>query len=377
MPPQNPSPIREPGGAGALAFGVAAYTTFLVAMLALAAFLASVPGARTVNSGPVTPVGEALLIDLLLVAAFGVQHSVMARAGFKRAWTRLVPQAVERSAYVLVSAVVVLLLVRFWRPIPGVVWSAEPGAPTVTIRLLFAAGLALVVASSFAIDHGELFGLRRVWGRYRGVVERPSAFRVPALYRVVRHPMQLGTLVAFWATPLMTVGHLVLAAAMTAYVLVGISFEERDLVRTFGDEYLRYRERVPKLIPRPWRLLRRGVTARARAMAILLTAVPLAEARATPALEPEPAARPAVHRARLVVGDRERTYLVRLPSRPADEPRVVFALHGAAGDGALMRSLLAPALERWAEARGFIVVYPDGVERTWNDCRRGAPYAAK
>jgi methanethiol S-methyltransferase len=233
----------------ALGYAALAYALFLLASVCLVTFLGDVPGWRGVNDGTVLPVGRALAIDALLLLAFGVPHSVMARPGFKRWWTRFVPPVVERSTYVLVASLALLLVATAWRPIAGVVWSVDRDDARLLVRLVFWLGALLVVGSTFAISHTELFGLERPWARLRGTTPA-AAFRTPLLYRLVRHPMQLGFLVTFWATPLMTLGHLALAVGMSLYIAIGLHFEERDLVRQFGEAYVAYRRRVPAVVPR-------------------------------------------------------------------------------------------------------------------------------
>ena len=372
-----------PSALATAAFAALAYVLFLASSVTLLAFLGGVPGWRGVDTGPVGPVGEALAVDLLLVLGFGLQHGVMARAGFKRLWTRVVPPAAERSAYVLAASLALLALVLLWRPVPGVLWSVWHPAGALAVRAIFWAGAALVVASTFAIDHLELFGLDRAWRALRGGSirdggPRPPTFETPPLYRLVRHPMQLGFLVTFWATPVMTVGRLALAVALTAYVLVGVALEERDLVRAFGEAYRAYRERVPALLPLG-RGFGRGWGGRRR-VALPLVAMPLAVVLPALVLAAGDAVAPAgVTRGRIVVDGLPREYLLRAPRRPRANPSgapIVLAFHGASGDGALMRALAGDALERWADARGALVVYPQGVGRTWHDCRRGIPYEA-
>jgi methanethiol S-methyltransferase len=195
-------------------------------------------------------VATAITIDVALVAAFALQHSIMARPGFKRWWTRYVPEPIERSTYVLVSCLAMVLLLSFWRPIGGLVWDVQhPGARTF-LHGLFAFGWLAVPAASVLIDHFDLFGTRQVWLHLRGRPYTPHPFRTPLAYRWVRHPLYIGWMIAFWATPTMTVSHLVLSILLSAYILVAIPFEERDLIRTFGEKYSRYRERVGALLPR-------------------------------------------------------------------------------------------------------------------------------
>ena len=195
------------------------------------------------------PLPQALLIDLGLLTLFGVQHSVMARASFKRWWTRIVPRPIERSTYVLLSSLAMLLLFWQWRPLPGALWNIEQPLGQWLLWGLCGLGWLLVLASTFLIDHLDLTGLRQVYLHLRGRTPGRPAFRTPALYRLVRHPLMLGFLIAFWATPRMTYGHLLFALGMTIYILIGLSYEERDLLRTFGAAYQAYRRRVPMIIP--------------------------------------------------------------------------------------------------------------------------------
>ena len=191
----------------------------------------------------------ALLLDVALLSLFGLQHSVMARAGFKRWWTRIVPRPIERSTYVLLASLTLLLVFGQWRPLPGVVWAVEHPAGQALLWSVFGLGWLLVVVSTFVFDHFALTGLRQAWSDGRRRPSPPTPFRTPALYRLVRHPMMLGFLLAFWAPPRMSSGQLLFAVGMSAYVLIGLRYEERDLVRDFGARYRRYQQRVPMLIP--------------------------------------------------------------------------------------------------------------------------------
>lgn len=233
-----------------LGFAVIAYAVFLATFLYLIGFVgdfAALP--RTVDRGIEGPAGLAVAVDLALIALFGVQHSVMARQGFKRAWTRIVPVQAERSVYVLAASLALILLFAFWHPIEGTVWRAS-GALAIVLWALFAGGWLVVLLSTFLINHFELFGLQQAWFHARGREAAAPAFRQPLFYKLIRHPIYSGFLIAFWATPHMTYGHLLLAAGITVYVLVAIRHEERDLVGLFGQDYEEYRGRVGMLTPR-------------------------------------------------------------------------------------------------------------------------------
>jgi methanethiol S-methyltransferase len=206
---------------------------------------------HSMDVGSEAPIAEALAIDALLLGVFAVQHSVMARKGFKRWWTQIVPPAVERSSFVLAASLCLALLYWQWRPLGSTVWQAPPGGPSLLLVGVSLAGWSIVVLSTFMIDHFELFGLRQVLRAFQNRPHASAGFSTPAFYKAVRHPIYLGFIIAFWATPVMTMGHLLFAAATTAYILVGIQLEERDLVATYGDGYRAYRRRVRMLLPLP------------------------------------------------------------------------------------------------------------------------------
>ena len=233
----------------ALVYGSIVYLFFLITFLYTIGFAEGIPGIKTIDSGPTDRVWIAVIINVLLLGLFAVQHSVMARQGFKRWWTRFVSPSVERSTFVLAASLAVALLLWQWRPLPAIVWSVDNAPGQVTLYLVSALGWSLLLASTFLINHFELFGLQQVFNYWRGVRFSSPAFKTPALYRYVRHPLYLGFILAFWATPRMTQGHLLFAVATTAYIFVGIFFEERDLIAHFGDEYRRYRQRVPMILP--------------------------------------------------------------------------------------------------------------------------------
>lgn len=236
----------------AILYALATYLVCLGSFAYAIGFVANLPMLpSTLDGGASAPLAEALLVDLSLLALFAIQHSVMARSGFKRWWTRLVPEPVERASYVLAASAALALLLWQWRPIAApVLWSVQDPTARIALQLLSGVGWALVLISTFLIDHSELFGLRQPWALLRGRPLTALPFRTPLLYKHVRHPIYLGFLLAFWSAPLMTAGHALFAAGNTAYILVGVWFEERDLIAQFGQRYLAYREQVGMLFPR-------------------------------------------------------------------------------------------------------------------------------
>jgi protein-S-isoprenylcysteine O-methyltransferase Ste14 len=235
-------------------YGVIAYIIFLASFLYAIGFLGNFVVPKTIN-GPGGGEGTAmaLLINAALLGLFAVQHSVMARRGFKRWWTQIVPEPLERSTYVLISSLLLFLIFWQWRPMTGTIWNVEGTVGEIILWTVFGIGWAIVLLSTFLINHFDLFGLRQVYLYLQDREYEPLSFQTPGLYKYVRHPLMLGFILAFWATPHMTTGHLVFAGLVTAYVFVGIALEERDLIRRFGETYKAYRARTPMLIPWPKR----------------------------------------------------------------------------------------------------------------------------
>jgi protein-S-isoprenylcysteine O-methyltransferase Ste14 len=235
----------------AVVYGGASYLCFLAVLLYAIGFVGNLVVPKTLDTGATGPPATAVTVDLLLLGLFTIPHSVMARPGFKRWWTQLVPPVVERGTYVLVSSLLLALLCWQWRPLPGVAWQTEQPVAVAVLWGLFAFGWLIALISTFLLNHFDLFGLRQVYLYAAGKPQVPSPFRTPALYRVVRHPIMLGFLLAFWATPVLTWSHLLFAGMMTAYILVGIHLEERDLRNVFGGTYAKYQEQVAMLLPWP------------------------------------------------------------------------------------------------------------------------------
>ncbi|KAA0123456.1 isoprenylcysteine carboxylmethyltransferase family protein [Methylobacterium sp. P1-11] len=236
--------------AARLTYALISYAVFLLAFLYAVGFLGHVVVPKTVDDGSIVDPGFAVAVDVALLTLFALQHSVMARPRFKIWWTRVVPKPIERSTYVLLASLALLLLFWQWRPLPAIVWSISEPVAAGLLMGLFWMGWLVVLASTFMISHFDLFGLKQAIHGWRSTVPGEAAFTTPLLYRHVRHPIYLGFVIAFWATPTMTAGHLLFAAVATAYILVGIQLEERDLVAFFGDRYRCYRREVGMLLPR-------------------------------------------------------------------------------------------------------------------------------
>jgi methanethiol S-methyltransferase len=233
----------------AFLYGIVAYLVFAIVIVYAIGFACGLVVPKTIDSGPAGPLVESIVINLVLMTIFALQHSVMARPQFKAWWTTIVPKSVERSTYVLLASLALALVFWQWRPIPGVVWEVKE--PTLAAFLLYLGlfGWVLVFISTFMINHFELFGLHQVANNLAGKPMPAMKFKTPMLYNVVRHPIYLGFIIFVWATPVMTAGHLLFAAVVTAYIFVGIALEEHDLIGVFGDEYRRYRQRVAMIVP--------------------------------------------------------------------------------------------------------------------------------
>lgn len=232
-----------------IGYGAVCYVVFLAAFLYAIGFVGNLIVPRSIDNGVEASIGEAVVVNVLLLGLFAVQHSVMARPAFKRWWTRLVPKTIERSTYVLFASLVLFLMFWQWRTMPAIIWDVAWTPGRVVLWVLFAAGWVTVLLSTFLISHFDLFGLRQVYLAWRGTPYTELEFRTSLLYRVVRHPLMLGFIVAFWAAPTMTAGHLLFAVATTGYILIAIQLEEHDLNAALGDQYRDYRGRVSMLVP--------------------------------------------------------------------------------------------------------------------------------
>lgn len=230
-------------------YGVICYVAFLFSFLYVIGFVGNLVVPKSIDTGPESSLSQSLLINIALLGLFAIQHTVMARPAFKRWWTKIVPVHVERSTFVLASSLILLLLYWQWRPMTGVIWSMENPVGNVVLFALFWLGWGTVLFSSFIINHFDLFGLRQVWFHLTNQEYHHVEFKTRSLYRYIRHPLMLGLIIGSWATPHMTAGHLLFAGAATAYILIGIQFEEHDLVQFLGKDYDEYRHRVPMFIP--------------------------------------------------------------------------------------------------------------------------------
>lgn len=235
----------------ALVYGVVSYLLFFVTFLYSIGFVGGFVVPKHINSGMPVGLAAALMVNVVLLGIFALQHSIMARPGFKRWWTQYVPWAVERSTYVLLSSLALILLFWQWRAMPETVWDVPHDVGRMVLWAVFWLGWTIVLVSTFLISHFDLFGLRQVWMHYRSEEYRPVGFRRVFLYNFVRHPIMLGFIIAFWATPYMSVGHLLFAAATTAYIFIALHFEERDLVAHLGSVYVEYRREVSMIFPLP------------------------------------------------------------------------------------------------------------------------------
>jgi protein-S-isoprenylcysteine O-methyltransferase Ste14 len=231
-------------------YGLVAYLIFFGSFLYAIGFVEGVAVPKTIDSGPVAPTMTAVIIDLALLALFAVQHSLMARPAFKAWWTKIVAPPIERSTYVLLSSLILLLLCWQWRPLPQAIWTVT-GVWAQVLTAVSWAGFGIVLLSTFLLSHFELFGLSQVWSVMTGKAMAGSEFRTPLFYKVTRHPLYLGFVLAFWAAPVMSAGHLLFALATTGYILIAIQLEERDLIAAFGERYVAYKARVSMLIPLP------------------------------------------------------------------------------------------------------------------------------
>lgn len=231
-------------------YGIVSYTLFFGSYCYAVGFVTNLVVPSGLDSAPVMPIGKAVVINISLLVFFALQHSAMARPAFKKWWTTIIPEPIERSTYVLLSSICMIALFIYWQPMGGVIWSFDPGTAAYwLLQCLSLLGFVIVLVSTFLINHFDLFGLRQVWLHFTGQPYTQLKFRTPFFYKHVRHPLYLGWMIAFWAAPVMTLAHFIFASVCTTYMLTAIQLEERDLVAAFGDQYARYKERAPMLIP--------------------------------------------------------------------------------------------------------------------------------
>ena len=247
--------VHDMNRVAAFMYGVVVYLIFIAMWLYTVGFVGNVIVQKTIDSGPAESFFKSLLINTALLALWAIPHSVMVRPRFKEWWTKIVPAPIERSTYVLIASLLMILILHQWKPMPKVVWNIENSFGYFTLTVLYYIGWLTVLYSSFLIDHFDQCGLKQVYLYLRGKEYTPLDFKTPSLYKIVRHPIMMGFALAFWATPRMTVGHLVFAIAMTVYIIIGTIFEERDLVKAFGETYINYKRQVPVLpLPKKSRL---------------------------------------------------------------------------------------------------------------------------
>ena len=232
-----------------LFYGLVAYIIFFATFCYAVGFVSTILVAKHIDSLPQSPLGYALMVNAALLTLFAVQHSVMARPAFKKWWTRIIPESIERSTYVLLGSSCLIIVFKYWQPVGGVIWHVESESIQIFLKALCLFGFTIVLISTFLINHFDLFGLRHVWLHFTGEKYKPLPFKTPFIYKYVRHPLYMGFMIAFWSTPVMTIAHLLFALMTTAYMLTAIQFEENDLVKQFGARYKAYKNSAPMIIP--------------------------------------------------------------------------------------------------------------------------------